>query len=219
MLARTLGFVFVTARWEVIYDGPLEFYMVGKDFQRTGISYEMLWAGIYVALFASGIGSGLAHDEEAPPMRLGARIAMIGGPLFGLTFILAMTRTITPTLLTLVGIGIMVAGNRVGRVLPLGIRRRSAWILLALTLLSFGLITGFTPANIDEFGGLLLTIVVAFAGIGLSFPIGVLMALARRSIVPPHPPPFGRLHRTRPWRSAHQPAVHGPVRHRLPVPS
>jgi general L-amino acid transport system permease protein len=109
---------------------------------------------------------------------------MIGGPLFGLTFILAMTRTITPTLLTLVGIGIMVAGNRVGRVLPLGIRRRSAWILLALTLLSFGLITGFTPANIDEFGGLLLTIVVAFAGIGLSFPIGVLMALARRSSFP-----------------------------------
>ncbi|MEL7207969.1 MAG: ABC transporter permease subunit, partial [Actinomycetota bacterium] len=184
VLFRTVNFVFITARWEVIYDGPLEFYMVGKDFGRTGISFEMLWAGIYTAAFALGLGSGLAHDDEAPPMRLGARVAMIGGPLFGITFILSMTRTITPTVLTIVGVGVLVAGNRLGRWLPPRFRRRIGWVLLALTFLAFGFITGFTPSNIDDFGGLLLTIVVAFAGISLSFPIGVMMALARRSTFP-----------------------------------
>jgi general L-amino acid transport system permease protein len=184
VLFKTFNYVFITARWEVIYNGPLEFYMVGKDFGRTGISYEMLWAGIYTAVLAMGIGSGLGYNDEAPPMRLGARAAMIGGPLVGIVFILSMTRTITPTLLTF-GAGVaMAVGNQIGRRMPEGIRRRSSWILLAMTFLAFGLITDFTPSNIDEFGGLLLTIVVAFAGISLSFPIGVLMALARRSSFP-----------------------------------
>lgn len=184
VLIRTFNYVFITARWEVIYNGPLEFYMVGKDFRRTGISYEMLWAGIYTAVLAMGIGSGLGYNEEAPPMRFGARVAMIGGPMVGIVFILSMTRTITPTLLTIGAVGALVVGNQLGRRMPQGIRRRSAWILLAMTILAFGLITDFTPSNIDEFGGLLLTIVVAFAGISLSFPIGVVMALARRSTFP-----------------------------------
>ena len=63
-------------------------------------------------------------------------------------------------------------------------RRRLRWLLLALALLSFGLITGFTPSNLDDFGGLLLTVVVSVTSIALSFPIGVLMALARRSSLP-----------------------------------
>ena len=184
VLYRTFSYVFITARWEVIYDGPLEFYMVGKDFRRTGISYEMLWAGVYTAVLAMGIGSGLGYDEEAPPMRPSARMAMIGGPMVGIVFILSMTRTITPTLLTIGAVGALVLGNQLGRRMPQGVRRRSAWILLAMTVLAFGLITDFTPSNIDEFGGLLLTIVVAFAGISLSFPIGVVMALARRSTFP-----------------------------------
>jgi general L-amino acid transport system permease protein len=144
----------------------------------------MLWAGIYTAVLAMGIGTGLGYNEEAPPMRRGPRMAMIGGPLVGIVFILSMTRTITPTLLTVGACGALVVGNQLGRRMPQGVRRRSAWILLAMTILAFGLITDFTPSNIDEFGGLLLTIVVAFAGISLSFPIGVLMALARRSTFP-----------------------------------
>ena len=59
LLFRTANYLFITARWEVVRDGPLEFYMVGKDFGRLGISYESLWAGIYVALLAVGIGRGV----------------------------------------------------------------------------------------------------------------------------------------------------------------
>ena len=181
---RSALFLFVTARWEVISEGPLVFYMVGKDFNRTGISYEMLWAGVHVALFALGIAAGLVGRNPGPPMRLGSRIAMIGGPLFGVTFILSMTRTIMPTLLTALGVVILVVGVRVGRRLPPAVNRRVGGLLLGLGLLSFLLVTGFNPSNIDSFGGLLLTIVVALAGVSLSFPIGVVMALARRSSLP-----------------------------------
>jgi general L-amino acid transport system permease protein len=181
---RAVLFLFVTARWEVVSEGPLVFYMVGKDFGRTGISYEMLWGGICTALFTMGVAVGLASRAEAPPMRFGARAAMIGGPLFGLAFILSMTRTIVPTLLTVVAVGCLVVGSQLGRRLPARLRRRAGVAELLLAGLSFGLITGFEPGNIDDFGGLLLTIVVAVTSIGLSFPIGVLMALARRSSFP-----------------------------------
>ena len=61
VLVRSMTFLFVTARWEVIVDGPLVFYMVGNDFANTGISYEMLWAGIYVAVLATALAVGLAY--------------------------------------------------------------------------------------------------------------------------------------------------------------
>lgn len=184
LLYRLLNYLFITARWEVIYNGPLEFYMVGKDFDGTGISYTSLWLGVYVALLAMGLAGGLGYDEEAPRMSTGARAAMIGGPLVGIVFILSMTRTITPTLLTILGVGVLVGANQLGRRLPFVVRNYSGWILAALVVLSFGLITNFSPSNINDFGGLLLTVVVAFCGISLSFPVGVVMALARRSSFP-----------------------------------
>lgn len=181
---RSILFLFVTARWEVITEGPLVFYMVGKDFGRTGISYEMLWSGIFMTLLTVGLAAGRGTNGDAPPMRTGARVAMIGGPVFGISFILSMTRTIMPTVLTVIAVLVLVAGLRLGRRLPQLLRRRSGLLLFAMAALSFGLITGFQPSNVNLFGGLLLTIVVAVTGISLSFPIGVLMALARRSSFP-----------------------------------
>ena len=183
-LFRTLRFLFVTARWEVIYEGPLTFYMVGKDFDRTGISYGSIWAAMFVVALTLGLGIGMAEREEVPPMRRGTRAAIVGGPLFGVGFILSMTRTITPTLLTLVAVAIGFAATKLGPRLPAAVRRRSGLVLLGLGILAFGLVTEFAPGNINDFGGLLLTVVVSVAGIGLSFPIGVLMALARRSSFP-----------------------------------
>jgi general L-amino acid transport system permease protein len=158
--------------------------MVGKDFGRTGISWESLWAGIYVAVAAVGIAVGLGDRPNVPPMRTSAKAAMIGGPLFGICLILSMTRTITPTILTIVAVAIGCASAQGGKRLPPLVLRRAGWLLLVMALLSFGLITGFQPSNVNDFGGLLLTIVVAVTSIALCFPIGVVMALARRSSFP-----------------------------------
>ncbi len=58
-----------------------------------------------------------------------------------------------------------------------------AFPILAFILLSGGLL-GLAPAPTARWGGLLVTLVVASAGIAASFPLGVLLALGRRSDLP-----------------------------------
>lgn len=191
---KAFGFVFLNQKvtadgtlrnaWDVVRDGPLWVYMVGNQFAGTGVGYPMVWAGIYVAVLALGLGIGIASDQEAPPARLSTRLGMIVPPVLGVVVILSMTRTITPTLLTLGAAALLFGGKMIGARLPTVLRRRSGVVFFGLIVLSFLLLTGFEPGNVNRFGGLLLTIVVSFAGILLSFPVGVLMALARRSSFP-----------------------------------
>lgn len=58
-----------------------------------------------------------------------------------------------------------------------------AFPLTAGILLSGGVL-GLEPVATDRWGGLLLTLVIASVGIAASFPLGVLLALARRSELP-----------------------------------
>lgn len=55
--------------------------------------------------------------------------------------------------------------------------------LLATLLLSGGVL-GLAAVRTDLWGGLLLTLVIASVGIAASFPLGILLALARRSELP-----------------------------------
>lgn len=174
----------VRSSWEVVRDGPLVVYMVGNQFGNTGVGFELLWTGVWAISFTLGLGIGTARDPQAPPTRLGTRLGMTLPPLLGAAAILSMTTTITPTLLTLVAAAFLVAGRWVGAHLPVVVRRRAGLLFAGLVALSFLLLTGFEPTNVNQFGGLLLTVVVSFAGIVLSFPIGVVMALARRSSFP-----------------------------------
>lgn len=67
-------------------------------------------------------------------------------------------------------------------------QRTATWLLIALPVLMFILIWGvggplpFTDTR--RWGGLLLTIILTVFGIVLSFPIGILLALGRRSHLP-----------------------------------
>ena len=62
------------------------------------------------------------------------------------------------------------------------------YVLLVLPVLAFALLYGGAPGlavvETDRWGGLLLTLVIASFGIAASFPLGVLLALARRSELP-----------------------------------
>jgi general L-amino acid transport system permease protein len=55
--------------------------------------------------------------------------------------------------------------------------------VLAFILLRGGML-GLAPVGTDLWGGLLLTLVIASVGIAASFPLGILLALARRSDLP-----------------------------------
>ena len=52
----------------------------------------------------------------------------------------------------------------------------AAWLLVG----GFGL----TPVDTDQFGGILLTLVIGVTGISFSLPIGIMLALGRRSKMP-----------------------------------
>jgi len=70
--------------------------------------------------------------------------------------------------------------------------RRTPWpfayLFIAYPIVAFVLLTGgafgLAPVATDKWGGLMLTLVVACVGMAASIPIGVLLALGRRSDMP-----------------------------------
>ena len=182
--------------WTVIRE-PLEFYMVGTRFSDTGISFAQLWAAIYLLVFTLAFATSTppppADAEQAPPMSLAGKISIAGPPILAAIIILAFTQTVTPKILTVLIAVPFVLGQLAGRRLPDALGQRKGMILGILTLVVVLVEGGYRPElawhlglpemleNIDRFGGLLLTVNVAFISIALCFPIGVIMALLRRS--------------------------------------
>ena len=61
-----------------------------------------------------------------------------------------------------------------------------AWVVLPLgaAVLMWGGFLGLPHVEMEEWGGLPLTLALAFLGISASYPIGIVLALARRSEMP-----------------------------------
>jgi general L-amino acid transport system permease protein len=71
------------------------------------------------------------------------------------------------------------------------VKFRAWWLLsgLALTptlvsILLLGGVLGLEPVETDRWGGLMLTVILSYAGILLSLPLGIVLALGRRSQLP-----------------------------------
>jgi len=66
-------------------------------------------------------------------------------------------------------------------------RENALYLLIVFPILAFILLTGqfgLEPVETPLWGGLLVTLVVAIVGIVVSFPLGILLALGRRSEMP-----------------------------------
>ncbi|CAN5244288.1 amino acid ABC transporter permease [soil metagenome] len=187
---RAIGFVFFNTKidlegnprpaWDVIRL-QLQSYMVGTRFGRTGIGFPMLWAAIYVVAFAMGFGGGRRRGDVTPPPSRRVILGIAFPPVLAAVVLAGMTATITPKLLTVAIVIPFVLGRQLPARLPDAIMARKNLILVVLALVAFLLETGFEPGNVDAFGGLLLTVNVAFISIVLCFPLGVVLALTRRS--------------------------------------
>jgi general L-amino acid transport system permease protein len=166
--------------WRVIRQNLTPF-MVGSEFPSTGIGYPMLWAAIYTAALTLGLATGPTKNEERVPLTGRTRLTILVPPLLGAIVLLNFTNTITPTILTILIPLAYIIGSKAVAYLPEAVLQRKVTLLTVLTALIFALETGFNPANVDSFGGLMLTINVAFISIVLCFPIGIVFALVRRS--------------------------------------
>jgi general L-amino acid transport system permease protein len=179
VLFRAARFVFVTGRWDVVQVNLTNF-LVGR-FPR-GELYRV-WTAIYLGITAVSLGSGLGAHLR-PPLPLTRRLRFAAPVLVALSVMLSFSRTILPGLLVVGGFLLAVTAYQVGRRLPKRLHRRVVLLYIATVFAAYAALTAFGGVGFDRWGGLLLTVFVAMAGIVLSFPFGVLLALGRRSTFP-----------------------------------
>lgn len=169
----------------------LRLYMAGRFPEEE---LPRLWTGIYIAVAAIGLfARAVVHNAKAQAEEAGLPFEQSSWrdlsrrfwPLALLAVVaLFFTETITPTLLLVGALVVGFVGYRAGDVLPDGLLRRS-WLILAAGAVGFYLgIAGFGGVGWDEWGGFFLNIVLTVAGITLAFPLGLALALGRRSTLP-----------------------------------
>ncbi|HSK94842.1 MAG TPA: amino acid ABC transporter permease [Candidatus Angelobacter sp.] len=167
------------ARWEVVSNN-LRLFLVG---QYPGDETWRIWAAMALLSVLSGISAG-SFGQVARVMaitlsavQLLIALMMLPSPI-GLNAVLAYGANAVLVWITMV----------IGLRLP--IPRRALTLAWVISLpLSFYLLAGYagTPlasVSTNAWGGLLLTVLLATVGIILSFPLGVILALGRRSELP-----------------------------------
>ncbi len=105
--------------------------------------------------------------------------------LLAVVVVLSFTRTPLPTVLTVGVIAVLSVAAVAGRRLPPRVRR---WTWLVAVLGAFAALqivtAGPTGVGWDDWGGLQLALAATVAGIALAFPLGLVLAIARRSSLP-----------------------------------
>jgi general L-amino acid transport system permease protein len=182
-------FVFFDAEWAIV-ERNLRNFMV---FHFPRAETWRVWAALFVLAGAVGLGAGAAAtrretevaEGRAPPA--GGRYLLVRrvAPLVLLVAVLlAFARSLEATLLVLGAAAVWLLFRFAGRRIP---ARRLRWVALAVfaaLVAAYLTITAFGGVPWDQWGGLLLTVFLAVGGIVLSFPLGVLLALGRRSSLP-----------------------------------
>jgi general L-amino acid transport system permease protein len=181
----------LAADYEIIR-ANLRLFMIGEDFPPDQVWRS--WLSSYLmAVMVGLVGGALAAGARDRATEAGLpytpttfrQIVVRFWPVLGLiVVILSFTTTITPTLLT---IGALVAGlgaYYLGRVLPRVVRRWTWLVAVLLIVAAYVALAGFGGVAWQDWGGLHLNLFLTFAGILLAFPLGLLLALGRRSSLP-----------------------------------
>jgi general L-amino acid transport system permease protein len=173
--------VFVTGEWEIVKVNLTNF-MVGLDFPRDEL--WRVWPGIFLASAVSGVTAGIAERHRGAAVALAERGRRLWPFVLLVIMILGFTRTPAPAVLAAISLAAACGGLVMGRRLPARAQRLTPLIWLAGVVGVFVALTGFQGVGWQRWGGLLLTLFLALGGIVLSFPLGVLLALGRRSSFP-----------------------------------
>jgi general L-amino acid transport system permease protein len=173
---RMLRFIFVSADWAVLR-ANLRVFIVGR------FPLEQMWR-VWVVVAFLAILVGLSRGMLAPPRwtrrRLIARAILAALAVGALVYLVDGFRI---WLLLAAAVALYAAAVAAGRRLGRRLRRPllAGWLLafpIVVLLLSVG------DVKAEQWGGLLLNVMVAVVVIALSFPLGLLLALGRRSSLP-----------------------------------
>lgn len=181
LISSSLRWVFVTADWRPITQAPL-LYAIGQ-YPR-----DLMWRvgfGLSITVLLMGISWG----KWGGLMR-GIALATVGLlAILGALPVNHVQLDSAMRLFLLSNIIVVAVGYFVGRIPAL---KPTAiiigWILLPVAVWiifgGFGDTGAFEKVSMTAWGGLMVTLLLAFGGILLSFPIGIALALGRRSTLP-----------------------------------
>lgn len=192
LLWRTLRFVFVTGRWEIVRTN-LGLYLYGRypddELWRLSVTVIVIAAigGLIAGILATRARVAAERAGGAvppPPMRQRAVdvVVRLWPILVLIVVLLALTTTVTPSLVVLGALVAAVGGRVAGGLLP----RWAGFLAFATPALApFLLLPFLTVAQgWDDWGGLMLTLFLATISMLACFPLGLLLALGRRSRLP-----------------------------------
>jgi general L-amino acid transport system permease protein len=186
---RFLRFLFVTARWEIV-ETNLTLYIVGA-FPRDQL--WRLWLALAILAVAFGLVGGLvgATTREAAiaagrttKVSRWDRAARLGPPAMLLVALLGFARTFTPFLLTAAVVALGVSVASLARRLPQGLRRFVPLVAIVGVVAALLAISAFGGVERRSWGGLLMTTYYTIGALVIAYPIGILLALGRRSTLP-----------------------------------
>ncbi|MBD2230424.1 amino acid ABC transporter permease [Phormidium tenue] len=179
---RLVFWALTVAQWQVI---PNNFGLFMTGTFPSGL-YPRIWALLAVICGLAGLSWGVLGRNVST---LFSRNVLIGlGSICAFIVLFPPTRPSSLQLLPMVALvaGAAAAGRQIGRKFPgVGKGISLAWFLsyfVALWLLGGGF--GLTKVSTNDWGGLVLTLFTAVSGIVLCFPLGLLLALGRRSALP-----------------------------------
>lgn len=189
VIYQFLYFVFVSGRWQIIQVN-LTNLMVGP-FPREHLWRLWVAAAILAAVVGLGLGVTAATAREVaaaagrtvrtrwhePLRRIGPPAALVG-------VLIVFVRTATPLVLLLAVVVLGALTYGVGRRIPPPLRRLINLVVIVGVVASGVVITQFGGVPQRAWGGLLVTGYFTIGSLLLAFPVGVAVALGRRSTLP-----------------------------------
>ncbi len=185
-----LKWVLLVAEWEVIVQLGGRFIIGQYNTESACPGQNCFWRPQIAVLLATlllGMAWGMIGGGVTK------RIAILTATVLALFAFLPYrldTMGLDVRLLLLANLPALVAGWALGRYTPLGQARWIALLAVASFLASLVLIRGLPgvpglqPVSVNQWGGLMLNLILAIGGITLSLPIGIALALGRRSQLP-----------------------------------
>jgi len=194
LLYKTFSFVFITGRWDIIRVN-LRLLMIGRfpeaHVLRLAVTVVGLaaWGGFLAGFIrARQIRSGRVPDIARTPVALlrdiGARLWLPGVVVL---LLLILSSTLGPWITVGLAILAAIAGRLLG---PFVGRQKLGPVGSALVFLGLGAVPAalyyyvVTAVGFDDWGGFMLNLFLAACSIVLCFPLGILLALGRRSTLP-----------------------------------
>lgn len=189
IVLQFLRFMLVTGRWEVV-ERNLTLFMVGlfprEQLWRLWLAMAILSVTVGLTTGVVGVAARTAAIAAGRPLHAGTadRLRRLGPPVALAFSVLVFARTVTAFAFTAAIVGAGVLAMRLAPRLPARIQRLIGPIALAGVVLALLVISLFGGVPRAEWGGLLVTTYYTVAALVISYPIGIALALGRRSTLP-----------------------------------